>query len=264
MAGNESRAGRSVVSKISTILTVVRDGHAETLTEIAARSGMPLSTVHRLATELAAWGLLDRDDEGRFRADGPPAGPAGEDSPLVPATRLREHIAPVLADLFRVTGMHARAGFLAGPEVAYFEKVSGHLPVTALSAFARLPAHATALGKVVLAFSPAGTVDLVLARGLRRFTGETITQPARLRWALRRIRLAGVAFCDRELDEQWSGVAAPVFGPGGKVVAAIELRVPDLVRGACTVQAPLTVATACLSRELAVARYRPQRPLTCV
>jgi IclR-like helix-turn-helix domain-containing protein len=50
---------------------MVAVGGRRTLTEIAARSDLPLSTVHRLATELAAWRVLAHDDEGRYRA-GPP------------------------------------------------------------------------------------------------------------------------------------------------------------------------------------------------
>ena len=71
MASGSKDPGRSVISKISAILLAVSEGSAPTLTEIAARSDLPLSTVHRLVTELAAWRVLERDGEGRYRA-GPP------------------------------------------------------------------------------------------------------------------------------------------------------------------------------------------------
>jgi DNA-binding IclR family transcriptional regulator len=127
--------------------------------------------------------------------------------------------------------------------------------VTQPSAAARLPAHATALGRTLIAFSPRGTVDSIITEGLRQYTRATITSPERLRCALRSIRATRVAICDRELDVDWAGVAAPVFGPGGGVLAAIELRVRDLARDVPALRAPLAVAARCLSRELATQRF---------
>ncbi|HWI01575.1 MAG TPA: IclR family transcriptional regulator [Propionibacteriaceae bacterium] len=257
MAGNSAVPGRSVVSKISAILLALTEGNGYTLTEIAARCELPLSTVHRLATELAAWSLLERDDEGRYRA-GPPLRTLGGGHPSPVAANLfnfRERIAPVMEDLFRTAGVQVRAGLLDGTEVAYVEKVSGHLPVTWPSPAAHLPAHATALGKALLAFAPTATVDLIVAGSLKQYTRATITRAERLRSALRMVRTTRIALCDRELDEDWAGVAAPVFGTGGAVLAAIELRVQHLQRDITAVQAPLSLAAACLSQELAAQRW---------
>lgn len=256
MAGNSKDRGRSVISKISGILLAISEGSGHTLTEIAARSDLPLSTVHRLATELAAWRVLERDEDGRFRAGQPlrtigagcgPSSPiAGGDGPGIHGRAI-----PVMEDLFRVAGAQVRVGLLDGTAVAYVEKVSGHLPVSRISPAARLPAHATALGKALLAFSPRRTVDAVLTRGLKRYTPYTITRPERLRWGFRTIRATRIALCERELDQEWCAVAAPVFGVGGDVLAAIELRVRDLAQDVPALTAPLAVAASCLSRELA-------------
>ncbi len=264
MAGNSKISGRSVISKVSAILLSITEGNGYTLTEIATRSGMPLSTVHRLVNELAAWGLLERDDKGHYRA-GPPIKALGRDDPSSVALTwpiLRERLVPVLDDLFRATGAPVRAGFLTGSEVAYVEKACAHLPVSALSAAARLPAHATALGKALMAFSPAATVDLIVAHGLKRYSRTTITRPERLRSMLRTVRGTRLAVSDGELDEDWRGVAAPVFGPGGCVVAAVELRVRDLTRDLAGVRAALIVAASGLSRDLTAAAWpAAARPL---
>jgi DNA-binding IclR family transcriptional regulator len=266
VAGNSKDRGRSVISKISAILLTAAEGSGYTLTEIATRSELPLSTVHRLVGELAAWGLMERGEDGRYRA-GPPLRPLPADdggSVIATGLNLREWIAPVMEDLFRTTGAQVRAGCLDGHDVAYIEKVSGHVPVTQPSAAARLPAHATALGRTLIAFSPRGTVDSIITEGLRQYTRATITSPERLRCALRSIRATRVAICDRELDVDWAGVAAPVFGPGGGVLAAIELRVRDLARDVPALRAPLAVAARCLSRELATQRFPagPAHPWT--
>jgi IclR family acetate operon transcriptional repressor len=260
VAGGSKDPGRSVISKISAILLAVSEGSAPTLTEIAARSDLPLSTVHRLVTELAAWRVLERDVEGRYRA-GPPLRTIGagsacsghelDDGAATPAARIRDRSVPVIEDLFRATGAPVRVGFLDGAAVAYVEKAAGHLPVSSPSPAARLPAHATALGKVLLAFSSPRTVDALLSRELVRYTTSTVTRAERLRWSFRTIRAARIAVCDRELDQDWCGVAAPAFGAGGDVVVAIELRVQDLARDVPALRAPLVVAAGWLSRELA-------------
>ncbi|MGE3289065.1 MAG: IclR family transcriptional regulator [Pseudonocardia sp.] len=242
-----------MISKITGIFLAITEVDGPTLTEIATRSRLPLFTTHRLANELLAWGLLDRDAEGRYRVGSPLRAHAAEDPPARQdaGMHLRERIAPVMDDLFRETGAHVRAGLLDGSEVAYIEKLCAHRPVTCLSAAARLPAHATALGKVLLAFSPTAETDLIVARRLKGYTRATITEPGQLRRSLRTIRVARIALSNRELNEDWCGVAVPVFGPDGMVWAAIELRVQDFAAGLAAVRAPLAIAAACLSRDLA-------------
>ena len=67
MAGNSAEPGRSVTSKIVAILLTFRDGNEHSLTEIARLTCLPVSTAHRLVTELAGWGVLERTDESRFQ-----------------------------------------------------------------------------------------------------------------------------------------------------------------------------------------------------
>jgi DNA-binding IclR family transcriptional regulator len=157
----------------------------------------------------------------------------------------------VLEDLAAATRNRARLGVLAGLDVAYIEKQPGHRPVSTFSAAATLPTHPTALGRALLAFSGPEVVEATLARGLRPYTPHTTTSPDRLRRALGVTRLTRVAVTRWELEAGVSGVAMPVFGPGGDVVAAIELAVTDLGRELQPVMAALAVASRSLSRELA-------------
>jgi IclR family transcriptional regulator, acetate operon repressor len=60
VAGNSREAGRSVTSKVVAILETFCHGSIYSLTEIAHHTELPISTVHRLATELASLGLLER------------------------------------------------------------------------------------------------------------------------------------------------------------------------------------------------------------
>jgi IclR family transcriptional regulator, acetate operon repressor len=71
MVSDESIGGRTVISKTATILMVYLGGASHSLTEIAAVTGLPLSTAHRLLCEMASWGLLERVDSGEYRVGFP-------------------------------------------------------------------------------------------------------------------------------------------------------------------------------------------------
>jgi len=97
-------------------------------------------------------------------------------------------------------------------------------------------------------------------RGLRPYTTHTVTSPDRFRRALAVTRLTRVAVTRWELEAGVCGVAMPVFGPGGDVVAAIELAVTDLGHELQPIMAALAIASRSLSRELrAPRRARPVR-----
>jgi DNA-binding IclR family transcriptional regulator len=248
VAGNSTESGRSVTSKITSILMTFTEGSEHSLTEIARLAGLPISTAHRLTSELASWRLLERTDDGLYRA-GLPLRMIGTGDACPPS--IAERAPCVLEDLSAATKSRARLGVLSELEVAYIEKQPGHRPVTGFSAAATLPAHPTALGRALLAFSPASTVELTIMRGLRPYTPHTVTSPERLRRALGVTRLTRVAVTRFELEPTTSAVAMPVFGPGGDVVAAIELAVRDLGRELQPVMAALAIASRSLSRELA-------------
>lgn len=252
MAGNCIEAGRSVTSKITSILLTFTEGSEHSLTEIARLAGLPVSTAHRLTAELVSWRLLDRTDDGRYRV-GLPLRMIGGGEPGAAAQGapgLGECGPGVLEDLAAATRSRARLGVLAGLEVAYIEKQPGHQPVSSFCPAATLPAHPTALGRALLAFARSEVVDAVLARGLRAYTAHTITSVERLRRALAVARLSRVAVTRWELEPGTCGAAMPVFGPGGDAVAAIELSVTGFGRDLQPAMAALSVASRSLSREL--------------
>src|SRR4051794_23054336 len=130
VAGNSTESGRSVTSKITSILMAFTEGSEHSLTEIARLAGLPISTAHRLTSELASWRLLERTEDGRYRMGFPLRVIGTTDSC---ASSLRERAPCVLEDLAAATGRRARLGVLRELEVAYIEKVPGCSPVTALA-----------------------------------------------------------------------------------------------------------------------------------
>ena len=178
------------------------EGSEHSLTEIARLAGLPISTAHRLTSELASWRLLERTEDGLYRA-GLPLRMIGTADACPPS--IAERAPCVLEDLAAATRSRARLGVLRELEVAYIEKEPGPSPVTAFSAAATLPAHPTALGRALLAFCPTGTVEMTIMRGLRPYTAHTVTSPDRFRRALAVTRLTRVAVTRWELEPAAAG-----------------------------------------------------------
>jgi DNA-binding IclR family transcriptional regulator len=155
---------------------------------------------------------------------------------------------PVLADLARTTRAEASLGVLKDGEVAYLAH-SGHTRTDVTPLAPALPAHATAIGKALLAFSPTSVVDRVLAEGLR--PADAAPSPDKIRQALSLIRLTQIATAHDEYRPGRSAIAVPVFSGGGKVVAAIELTVREAGTDLKAAGGALTVACRSLSRQLA-------------
>ncbi|WFE93405.1 IclR family transcriptional regulator [Micromonospora sp. WMMD987] len=197
-------------------------GPALTLSELARRTGLPLSTVHRRVAELLAWGALERGDDGRYRI-GLRLWEVGSLAPR--GLGLREVALPVLEDLYEVTHENVQLAVRQDLELVFIERIAGRHAVPVLTRVGgRFALHATGVGLVLLAHAPAGVQEQVLAAPLERYTALTLTDPARLRRCLAEVRRVGYAVSDRQVTMDALSVAAPIRGPEG-VVAAVSLVV---------------------------------------
>jgi DNA-binding IclR family transcriptional regulator len=195
-----------------------------TLSELSRRTGLPLTTTHRIVGELTAAGALERGADGRYRI--------GlwlwEVASLSPRTvGLRESALPFLEDLYEATRHHVQLAVLDGPEVLFLERISGRNAVHVFTRVGgRLPAHATGVGLVLLAHAGRELQEKVIAGRLKKFTEHTITDGALLRRVLAAVRRDGHAISDRQIELISMSVAAPVHGPDDTVVAALSVVVP--------------------------------------
>jgi DNA-binding IclR family transcriptional regulator len=248
MAGNSTEPGRSVTSKVAAILMAFTTGRGHALVDLARQAGLPTSTAHRLARELTDRHLLERTDDGEFRVGLPLRMLCGE---VAERPTLRERGPFVVDDLCEATRSTTRLGVLDDLEVAYIERLPGHRPVSTFSAAARLPVHATALGRALLAFAPPQVVRMVLAPTLPAFTSATPTTAEQLHRALQCVRLHGLSLSCGELQPRTCAVAAPVLGPCGTAIAALEVQVPTLESATMRRVVPaLVLAARGLAREL--------------
>lgn len=222
-----------------------------TLAQLSARTGLPKPTAHRLIAELVASGWLERTESG-YRL-GMKLFVLGQ---RVPKQRgLREAALPYLEDLYEATHENVHLTVFDAPDTLFLEKVTGRRSTPIVSRVGgRLPAHATASGKVFLALGPPSYLRYVVDGGLSRLTPKTITMPGLLRQDLDRTLERGYGINREESEPGVVAVAAPVRDHAQRVIAAVSIAGRahrlDLERLAPAVK----TAALSLSREMAARR----------
>ncbi|MHA6794153.1 IclR family transcriptional regulator [Pseudonocardia bannensis] len=217
-------APRSLSGKVLDVLDAFSaDAPELTLSDISRRTGLSLSTTHRIVRELSEWGALERQGRGPYRiglrlfevASLAPRGP-----------QLREVALPYLEDLYEATHENVQLAVREGLELVFLERITGRDAVRVLTRVGgRFSLHATGVGLALLAFAPPEVQEQVLSGSLERWTERTITDQGQLRRMLADVRRTGVAISDRQVTMDALSVAAPVVGPDDCVVAALSLVV---------------------------------------
>jgi DNA-binding IclR family transcriptional regulator len=248
MAGNTARAGATATSRVLAILAAFDPGHRElTLSELARRSDLSLTTAHRVVSELATWGALTRLPSGQYVV-GRRLWDVGLLAPV--QSDLREAASPFLHDLYAATLATVHLAVRDGVEVLYVDRLAGHASVPVVSQVgSRLPLHATGVGKVLLAYAPEPIRRAVFSR-LTRITPHTITQPGLLSRQLGRVQREGFAVTSEEMSLGACSVAVPIRNRAGAVVAALGIVVPDLRRDRPRLVSALQVAAQGVGRSL--------------
>src|SRR3984885_14866842 len=221
--GSEGVGG---LDRAAAILGAFDATHRElTLAALVTRSGLPRSTTHRVADRMIKLGWLDKPRD-RYRV----GNRLFEISSLAPIRHeLREAALPFLQDLHAAAKTTVQLGVLEGSQVLVVERITGHRPMPMLEqAGGKIPAHCSALGRAILAYSDPATI---LAGGLAARTPRTLTSPVAVLRELTAIPARGWAVDREEGNIGISCVAAPVFGPLGQVAAALSVTGPTgLVR----------------------------------
>lgn len=240
---------RSVLRRALSIIDALadQDDRCITLTELARRTDLPKPTVFRLINELVRWGGLERN--GHCYTLGPRLFMLGESAPT-PA-RLRDVALPYLSDLYEATHENTNLGLLQGRDVVFLARLAGHRSSQMrLRLGLPLPAHSTATGKVLLAYSPPEYLERVLGGQLQRKTAHTIVMPGVLAQQLRSIAERGYAINGEEATPGIVAVAAPIFDANKAVVAAISIAGRRERINITRIVPTLTGAAANLSRLL--------------
>src|SRR6204780_2900017 len=218
---DDSSEGVGGLDRAAAILGAFDATHRElTLAALVSRSGMPRSTTHRVADRMIKLGWLDKPKD-RYRV----GNRLFEISSLAPIRHeLREAALPFLQDLHAAAKTTVQLGVLEG--------TPGPRPMPILErAGGKIPAHCSALGRAILAYSDPETIEAILGAGLQPRTPRTLTSRVAVLRELTAIPPRGWAVDREEGNIGISCVAAPVFGPLGQVAAALSVTGPTgLVR----------------------------------
>ena len=218
------RTTDSVARAIQAIDELASTDEALGVNEIGRRLGVSASTASRLMATLEAGGLVQR---------------AGEGGPYRLGLRLlaladhvlsdldvRQLARPQLEAVATETGETATLSVPGGGEVVTADFVAGRSSVVSMARLGRPSTlHATAAGKVMLAFGPAGG-EIGDELALEPLTEHTLTSRSELATQIGKVRRQGWAEACEERELDLNALAAPVFGHGGDLVAILGVQGP--------------------------------------
>lgn len=214
---------QSVERALDVLEALARSDGAVGLTGLIEATDLPLATVHRLVTTLAGRGYIRQDPDSRRYLLGPSVLKLRE-----PYTRLFGMWArPHLAELADVSQESANLAVLDGNHVVYIAQVAGPRKLRTFTQVGnRVMPHSSAVGKVLLAFSPRDEAERIIKRnGLPRRTASTITDQDRFFAELDAVARRGYAVDSGEEEDEVRCLAVPVFVVS-EPVAALSVSGP--------------------------------------
>jgi IclR family acetate operon transcriptional repressor len=225
--GDQNKESGSALQKATLVLDVLLDSQRpESLADISARLDLPRQTVHRVVRQLEELDLVRRD----FARDHYFVG-ARMIQLSVNALRAAARLAPVHAVLNQLVediGETCNVGVLERDEVVYIDRVECDWPLRLqLSAGSRVPVHATAIGKLLVAHLPSRTRKHILETvTLQGFTENTLVTPDALEEEFKRIRRDGYATNNEENLAGLIALAVPIYDGEGRVIAGLAVHAP--------------------------------------
>ncbi|GAA3982644.1 IclR family transcriptional regulator [Comamonas faecalis] len=222
---NSHKPGDNYVQSFARGLEVIRSFSAsapqQTLSDVAARTGLTRAGARRILLTLQTLGYLEND--GRLFRLTPRILDLGfAYLSSIPIWNLAEPMMEALTDRVRES---CSAAVLDGLDVVYVLRVHTHKIIsTNLAVGSRLPAFWTSMGRVLLAALPDDELHARLAAAPReRFTAHTALDDAALLARITQARQQGWCVVDQELEEGLISVAAPLRNATGQVVAALNI-----------------------------------------
>ncbi len=214
--------GTQAIDRASALLIhILESSTPPLLSELSRSHEIPKSTTSRMLGALERQGLIRRDRAGAFTAGDIMtqfARSHNHDSVLI--ARMRS----VLEKLALSTGETANLAVETNGQMQLIDQVDGHYLLGATNWVGRrIPYHASALGKILLAY---GSATIPLGK-LERLTSKTITTRPRLLIELENVRKKGFAIIIDELEEGLVAVAAPIREDDGRVVGAVSISGPS-------------------------------------
>lgn len=218
----KSDSVKTVKRSIDILNLLAENGSQVGVIELSKRLKTSQSTVYRILSTLTAEGYVAQDprtEKYRLGLQGIILAGAALNQ-----LEIRKQAISLLERLTAATSCNANLGILHHQHVMYIARIDGPKSARMYTPVGRLaPAHATALGKAMLAFLPEGEADHVLHGDLVACTPHTIIDRTALAQELRRTRQRGYAVDEEEFLAGIRCIGVPVRGPSGAVEAALSL-----------------------------------------
>ncbi len=218
------------VSNALRLLEAFADAHELGVSELSRRLDLHKNNVFRLLATLQQGGYVEQSEDNDRYSLGPACLELGHS--YARHHTLVRRARPILEELVRKVGETAHLAMLREHEVVHLDGVlSDKRVVTSLRVGERLPAHCTALGKVLLAFGEPRereTFEQGMAGegGLTAHTESTLRDTKALGAELEKVSVDGYGLDQEECEPGMCCVAAPVRDDRGEVVAAISISGP--------------------------------------
>jgi IclR family acetate operon transcriptional repressor len=255
----ERHSIQSVDRALFLLETIAEVGGEATLTELATRTGLNISTCHHLLATLIQRGFAAKVPGRRLYALGARIMYLSHACLQVDLPRRAQ---PYIEAINRATGETVHLAALQGDQVVTLAvREARHAVRVDTGRIGKLEApHATSIGKAILAWLPEDEMRRILSGGMKRFTDNTITEFPALLESLRIVRRNGYAL-DRE--EHLPGVicvGAAIRDQAGTVIGAISASTP-LMRASeehiALMRDEITAATRALSAEFGAPNAQP-------
>lgn len=218
----------SAIQKALSILEMVtQEIRPLGIVDISRDLGLPRQTVHRVIRQLEELSLLRKDPgTDRYTTGARLRALALNTISSSHSTRASHAILQGLVEVVKET---CNVGMLDGHEIIYIDRVECDWPLRVqLKAGSHVPAHCTAIGKLLLAYQPKDARDRILRTApLRKFTKYTITDPDQLEASLDQIAAQGYSINNQEDAIGLVALAVPVRDPQGEVIAGLAVHAPE-------------------------------------
>ncbi len=208
------------------ILEIVAAADGLSLSEIARRAELPTSTVHRLLATLQRRGLVAHEADSGLWSVGVELFRIG--AAYLRIRKLPEISRPIIREVLREVEETVNISMLDGHELVCVAQAESHAAVRAFFRIGRrLPLHASAAGKAMLAAAPESVREALLrATDLSRFTDHTHTTRRALDQDLEAIAARGYAIDDEEHTVGMRCVAAAILDEWREPVGAVSISAP--------------------------------------
>lgn len=197
------------------------------VTEISRRVGLHKSTVYRMLSTLLNLGYIEQNTvTEKYRLGMKILYLAGE---ILGRMDIRHEARDLLKELSKKVNEAVHLVVPDGFSAVYIDKLEGNKTIRMYSQIGRrAPLHASAVGKVILAFSDEQFLKEVVKQNLEGYTSKTITDRHELMNHLKMVKERGFAIDDEENEEGIRCVGAPIFDYTGKVIGAISVSGPTV------------------------------------